>query len=320
MTPEMWMARAAEYSLMIAFLLCVLSGLTLLFMLQQRLGERERRLSARLKALLREGKEPVVALPEAPVNLPDLYQGDKKRTRFHERIASDGRLRLLIAALMLAVGVAALLAGAPPFLGLAMVAIALLGSGAMLFLYLRRRRWQRQFAEQLPEAIDIIIRGARVGMSLQENFRVIASEMQGPLGREFRSLAEKLAIGIDLETAFSAAVEKSGAREMQFMATTLILQRRTGGQYAEVLENLSSVLRERRARHLKARALTAEARTSAYIVAGVTAVILLILALTSRTQFDFLLNDPVGNQLLVYSGISLVAGFYAMSRLLGRLK
>jgi|TARA_R110002094_G_scaffold19253_5_gene30829 Flp pilus assembly protein TadB len=308
-----------DLPLMMVFLLFVLSGLTLLYLMQQRMGERERRLKSRLKSLRHTGQKRAVEIAEMPMPLPDLYRDEKSKGSWREK-GRDRYLLPLLGAITAAVGLGFVVLDVPIIVLLVSAGAVGVAGGAALILHYRRRWRQRQFIDQLPEAIDIIIRGAWVGMSLQENFRVIASEMPDPVGREFRILAEKLAIGIDLERALSAAVENTGAREMQFMATTLVLQRRTGGQYAEVLENLASVLRDRRSRQLKARALTAEARTSARIVAGVTALILLILALTNRTQFDFLLDDPLGNRLLVYSALSLFGGFFAMSRLLGRLK
>ena len=126
--------------------------------------------------------------------------------------------------------------------------------------------------------------------------------------------------GIDLETALTSAVDEIGVKELQFMATTLILQRRTGGQYAEVLENLSRVLRDRRAQYLKAKALTSESRVSARIVAIVTAVILVILAATNKAQFDFLFDDPLGHNLLIYAGVSIFIGFFTLYRLLRTLQ
>jgi len=308
-----------DLPLMMVFVLFVLSGLTLLYLMQQRMGERERRLKSRLKSLRHTGQKRAVEIAEMPMPLPDLYRDEKSKGSWREK-GRDRYLLPLLGAITAAVGLGFVVLDVPIIVLLVSAGAVGVAGGAALILHYRRRWRQRQFIDQLPEAIDIIIRGARVGMSLQENFRVIASEMPDPVGREFRILAEKLAIGIDLERALSAAVENTSAREMQFMATTLVLQRRTGGQYAEVLENLASVLRDRRSRQLKARALTAEARTSARIVAGVTAVILLILALTNRTQFDFLLDDPLGNRLLFYSALSMFGGFFAMSRLLGRLK
>ncbi|MAL78302.1 MAG: hypothetical protein CMN55_04215 [Sneathiella sp.] len=319
MTVDFMRLPENDLPLMMIFLLFVLSGLTLLYLLQQRMGERERRLKLRLKSLHHTGQEKAVAIAEMPTALPDLYRHEKSKGSWREK-GRDRYLLPLLGAITAAVGFGFVVLDVPVIVLLVSAGAAGLGGGVALILHYRRRWRQRQFIDQLPEVIDIIIRGARVGMSLQENFRVIASEMPDPVGREFRILAEKLAIGIDLERALSAAVDNTGAREMQFMATTLVLQRRTGGQYAEVLENLASVLRDRRSRQLKARALTAEARTSARIVAGVTAVILFILALTNRAQFDFLLDDPLGNRLLLYSAVSLFAGFFSMSRLLGRLK
>jgi tight adherence protein B len=186
-------------------------------------------------------------------------------------------------------------------------------------IYVRQREKQR-FTAQLIEAIDILIRGARVGISMQESFQIIAREMPSPIGVEFKTLAEKMSIGIDLETALKEASLHRGIKEFQFLATTLILQRQSGGQYAEVLENLNRVLRDRQAQLMKARAVTSEARLSAKIIAGVTVIILCILALTNRQQFYFLLNDPSGHSILGYGFVSTLFGFFLISRILRTMK
>jgi Flp pilus assembly protein TadB len=302
----------------LAFAIFVMSGLGLIYLGHRKFGERERQLTARL-ARLEPAQEARETLPSiSPPEVTALYREDGAVTgwrKLSDRAVPIG-LALIILLPLTAVAFMEFPHWTAAVLGLAIVVTC--GYGGYHFY--RRSLMRKKFIEQLPEAIDIIIRGARVGMSLQENFQVIATEMPDPVGRQFRTLAEKLGIGIDLETALASAVEEVGVKELQFMATTLILQRRTGGQYAEVLENLARVLRDRRAQFLKAKALTSESRVSARIVAIVTAVILIILALTNRAQFDFLFDDPLGHDLLIYSGISIGIGFFTLSRLLRTLQ
>lgn len=296
----------------------IASGLALLFLLYRKAGERDRRLRTRLAGLLAQGEESAGGALPAVITTPLYLEREEGKDR---RKGMRRKAVPLILILLIALGGAIpAFQTAPTLTSSFLLALAGLAGGVFLVQRYRKKRRQQRFTEQLPEAIDIIIRGARVGMSLQENFQVIGAEMPDPLGGLFRILSEKLSIGIDLETALDAAVKEIGVKELQFMATTLILQRRTGGQYAEVLENLARVLRDRRAQYLKARALTSEARTSARIVTGVTGVILLILAATNRAQFDFLFDDPLGQNLLIYSVASILIGFFIMSRLLRRLR
>ncbi|MEX1035662.1 MAG: type II secretion system F family protein [Sneathiella sp.] len=317
MMPELVPWPAASWFPLAAFSIFLLSGMALLFFLHRQMGKRNRELTVRLSGLLKEEGEtpPLSPLPERET----LYTAETADRGWWARLKSK-LIPLLLAMIAGGMALAIALTEFPlatlgVLIGLGAVAAAIVA----VQLYRKRVR-QRRFVEQLPEAIDIIIRGARVGMTLQENFQVIAREMPEPTGGSFRVLAEKLAIGIDLETALDATVRTARVKELQFMATTLILQRRTGGQYAEVLENLAQVLRDRRTQALKAQALTSEARMSARIVTGVTGVILLIMSITNREQLDFLFIDPLGQNLLIYSSISIIAGFFIISRLLGTLK
>ncbi|TNE38608.1 MAG: hypothetical protein EP348_04700, partial [Alphaproteobacteria bacterium] len=217
-----------------------------------------------------------------------------------------------VSALLILASVSAFFIAAGSLCGLSII-------GWYSFQYWRERR-QDILTRQLIEAIDIIIRGVRVGMSLQENFQVVSRELPPPLGRHFRIMSEKLAIGIDLESVLAAVIADIRLKEFQFMSTTFILQRKSGGQYAEILERLNHLLRDRQTQKLKARALTAEARISARIVALVTLVIIFILAITSPAQFRFLLEDRTGHEVMIYAGISIIAGFFAISRLLRSLQ
>ena len=318
MMPDVTMESAAFPVEYMVFAIFVMSGLALMFLLFRKLGERERRLTVRLERLEPEQRESGTLPVISPQEVTALYREDSAVTGW--RRLSDRAIPLGVGSLVL-LSLMALAFNEYPVITLIIAGAATLPAGGYAaFHFYRQNILRKRFIEQLPEAIDIIIRGARVGMSLQENFQVIAAEMPDPVGRQFRILAEKLGIGIDLETALAAAVEEVGVKELQFMATTLILQRRTGGQYAEVLENLARVLRDRRAQYLKAKALTSESRVSARIVTIVTGVILLILALTNKAQFEFLFDDPLGHDLLIYSGISICIGFFALSRLLRTLQ
>lgn len=319
MTLEALIRNAPEWPNILVFAVFVGSGLTLLLLAFRRLGEGERQLAARLRELNTEseGKGSIAIAPFPEVS--PLYREEKDATKWQEFLKVRAKpLAFLMLALVMGLMVALY---KYPIITFAVVGAGVCIAGGYVAFHIYQRNVQRQrFVDQLPEAIDIIIRGARVGMSLPENFQVIAREMPDPVGRQFRILAEKLGIGIDLETALTSAVDEIGVKELQFMATTLILQRRTGGQYAEVLENLSRVLRDRRAQYLKAKALTSESRVSARIVAIVTAVILVILAATNKAQFDFLFDDPLGHNLLIYAGVSIFIGFFTLSRLLRTLQ
>lgn len=296
----------------------VVSGLALVSVIYRNVGKKNRLLDLRLETLSRDMTE--TAQEKQPDNNFSFFYADGNRL---ERLLGPRKRRMtywLIGLLTLIV-IFCVLFFTVPVVATTILVMVLGGIGVIMLwqLYCKRRK-RFLFTAQLPEAIDIIIRGARVGMSIQENFQVIAREMPWPIGREFQIMGEKLGIGIDLETILLSTVEETNIKEFQFMATTLILQQKSGGQYAEVLENLNVVLRERRAQSMKAKAITSEARLSAKIVASVTVGILFTLALTNENQFKFLLEDPSGRSVLMYGVASTVIGFFIISQLLRTLR
>ncbi|WP_373085683.1 type II secretion system F family protein [Sneathiella sp.] len=318
MTANLDVIGGLPAGVLFAFCTFLLSGVVLLVIGYRKSNRRSGRLQHRLAGLSTAGDVVVRDRKPAPEN-SFLYVRDAKFQKWRQTLRARFSYMLAGMAILLAVLYLIALASAVVATVIFASLIAILGLVLAVLLF-RQKRQTALYTAQLPEAIDIIIRGARVGMSLQENFRVIGSEMPAPLGHRFRIISEKLGIGIDLETALKSAQEEIRIKEFQFMSTTLILQRQSGGHYAEVLENLNQVLRERRAQFMKARALTSEARASARIVSGVVGLILLILALTNARQFQFLLHDPTGQNLLLYSGISIGAGFFIISRLLRTLR
>lgn len=180
-----------------------------------------------------------------------------------------------------------------------------------------QRRRKALFLKQLPEAVDIIVRGAQLGKSIAQNLAIVGGEMPSPAGRVFQNLAHQLNLGKDLEASLATIREVSKIKEMQFLATILTLQKEFGGQYAKILENLSLLLRDRQAHDLKTKALTSETRLSAKIISVVTVIVVAVLAITSDTQLDFLLHDPVGRLLFLYCLVSNGIGLVSISFLLG---
>jgi Flp pilus assembly protein TadB len=179
----------------------------------------------------------------------------------------------------------------------------------------RRQRHTTLFLHQMPDAIDIIVRGARVGNSISKNIATVGLEMPAPIGPVFQQTAHRLNIGMDLETAFLVIPGVHKSKELQFLATTLALQKETGGEYGETLENLSRVLRERRTYSLKTVAVTAEGRLSAKIVSAMSIAVIFLLAFTNKAQLDFLLYDQEGHSLLIYCILSTVVGLFFVSRI-----
>ncbi len=165
----------------------------------------------------------------------------------------------------------------------AIVAIALLFKGAPLYLsvllglfmgaalphftigYLVSKRI-KQFTHNFPDAIELLVRGLKSGLPIGETLNVVAKEIPGPVGVEFKLVTEKVKIGKSMEDALQDTASRLGTAEFQFFVITLAIQRETGGNLAETLGNLADVLRKRMQMKLKIRAMSSEAKASAYIV------------------------------------------------------
>ncbi|SOB78554.1 tight adherence protein B [Sphingomonas guangdongensis] len=122
------------------------------------------------------------------------------------------------------------------------------------------------FTAKFPDAIELLVRGLRSGLPITETIGVVGAEVPGPVGEEFRSVADKMKIGRSLDAALQETADRLGTPEFQFFVITIAIQRETGGNLAETLANLADVLRKRAQMKLKIRAMSSESKASAYII------------------------------------------------------
>jgi tight adherence protein B len=122
------------------------------------------------------------------------------------------------------------------------------------------------FNANFPDAIELMVRGLRSGLPITETLGIVSSEIQGPVGVEFRAVSDKMKIGLTMDAALQETADRLGTPEFQFFVITLAIQRETGGNLAETLSNLADVLRKRAQMKLKIRAMSSEAKASAMIV------------------------------------------------------
>jgi tight adherence protein B len=126
-----------------------------------------------------------------------------------------------------------------------------------------RSRRQKKFAEQLPEGLDIIVRGLRSGHPVSVAFSLVGRELQDPIGSEFGITIDEMTYGLDMTRALRNLADRVGIPDMSLLVTAVALQSSSGGNLGEVLSNLSRVLRDRFQLRRKVRALSAEGRFSA---------------------------------------------------------
>lgn len=180
---------------------------------------------------------------------------------------------LLIAASITAAGITA---GAPIlFSALGGIAIGL-GLPHMIIGMLISKRIDA-FTAKFPDAIELMVRGLRSGLPISETLNVVASEIPGPIGVEFRNVTDRVRIGKSMDAALLETAERVNTPEINFFCITLAIQRETGGNLAETLSNLAEVLRKRSQMKLKIRAMSSESKASAYIIGVLPFMVFLLL-------------------------------------------
>jgi len=164
-----------------------------------------------------------------------------------------------------------LMAGAP-LLGLAVG--AMVGAGIPHFVVARMiAKRTKAFNVKFPDGIELLVRGLRSGLPVTETLGVVAQEVPGPVGEEFRAVVDRVKVGKSLDDSLQETSNKLDLPEFKFFCISLAIQRETGGNLAETLSNLAKVLRERAQMKLKIRAMSSEAKASAYIVGALPFVV-----------------------------------------------
>ncbi|HTH26991.1 MAG TPA: type II secretion system F family protein [Sphingobium sp.] len=152
-----------------------------------------------------------------------------------------------------------------------------------------------KFTASFPDALDLLVRGLRSGLPVGETLGVVAREIPGPVGEEFRMITERVKIGKSMEQSMLETAERLGTAEFKFFCITLAIQRETGGNLAETLANLGGVLRQRAQMKLKIRAMSSESKASAYIIGALPFLVFgLICWINYGYMQPFFTPDPNG--------------------------
>jgi len=176
---------------------------------------------------------------------------------------------------------------------------------AISFLISRRIK---KFLADFPEAIDLIIRGLRSGLPVPESIRIVGQEIGGPVGVEFALISDRVRFGESLEDALWDAAGRIDLPDFKFFVVSLAVQRETGGNLAETLENLSEILRKRRQMKLKIKAMSSEARASAMILGSLPFLMFAIMAAINSGYVMTLFNDPRGLAMVGFAFACLAVG------------
>jgi tight adherence protein B len=189
----------------------------------------------------------------------------KKRLAMTGKNWTVGQYGMISVGMIVVIGGLLAIRGAPLLVSLLIAVV--IGAGLPHFVvgwFIKKRG--NKFTAKFPDAIELLVRGLRSGLPISETMGVVAAEVPGPVGEEFRAISDKMKIGRTMDAALQETADRLGTPEFQFFVISIAIQRETGGNLAETLSNLATVLRQRSQMKLKIKAMASESKASAYIV------------------------------------------------------
>jgi tight adherence protein B len=191
----------------------------------------------------------------------------------------------------------------------------MLGFAPLVYIVQVRARRLKKFEEMLPDAIDLFTRTMRAGHNIHSGLETIASETSDPVKMEFKKLMEELALGSQVEPALHGLGKRVPLIDLKFFITSLILQRQTGANMVSVLENLSTLVRERLNLAAKMKAHTAQQRFSAALLCCLPLVVGLGFWILKPEYMRLLWTDPVGSKFFTYAICSEIVGILIIRKI-----
>jgi tight adherence protein B len=173
-----------------------------------------------------------------------------------------------------------------------------MGALPIAWVVMRRRRRLKAFASQLSDAMEMLSRALRAGQSLGFGFDMVAQEMSDPIGKEFGRIFEEQNLGIPLEESLRSMADRIPNVDLQFFVTAVILQRQTGGDLAEILDKIGSLIRQRFQIWGQVQALTGEGRLSGIVLIGLPFALFATVYQLNPDYVSVLFTDPMGKQML----------------------
>ena len=222
---------------------------------------------------------------------------------------------LLMAALLGAIGtVVAISSWLGPLVGLALS----LGGITLPFLYLLVRRNARmaKFERQFPDVLDLVARAMRAGHAFTSALKMVSDEFEDPAGPEFARVIEEINFGVAAQDALSKLTERVRSQDLRFFVVAVIVQRETGGNLAEIIEKIGTLIRERFVLQGKIRALSAEGRLSAFVLGLLPVFLALYFLVAQPAYIKTLVTDPIGHVMIGGALVLMSLGALDMKRMI----
>ncbi|MEM9331460.1 MAG: type II secretion system F family protein [Pseudomonadota bacterium] len=201
------------------------------------------------------------------------------------------------------------------FMGGAALVIGILGIPKW-FVGFKKKRRMNAFLEEFPNAVDVITRGIKAGLPLNDCLGIIATEAKEPVRTEFKKILETQQMGIPMTEAIQKLYKNVPLTEANFFGIVIAIQQSAGGNLSEALSNLSKVLRDRKKMKAKIKAMSSEAKASAGIIGCLPIVVTILIYITTPAYISLLFTEQTGNLILLGSGIWMFMGIMVMRQMI----
>ena len=224
-------------------------------------------------------------------------------------------VNISISGLFMVAGVCALLFGFIAASALRLT-VGWIGGGLLgawlpfVFLRVKRTRRLRAFEEAFPEALDLVSRALKAGHAFATGLKMVADEMPEPIGPEFRKTFDEQNFGLPLKDALSNLTVRIPLLDVRFFSTAVLIQRETGGNLSEILENLAHVVRERFKILRQVRVYTAHGRLTGYVLLGLPVFLAIALAFINPEHMELLFKERMGHMMLGATVIMQTVGYF----------
>jgi tight adherence protein B len=196
--------------------------------------------------------------------------------------------------------------------------LAAVGCGATPFLYVSYQKHQRllKFLRQLPEALDLIARALRAGHTFQVGLKMVGEEFADPMGTEFDKTLAEINFGASVPDALKNLARRVDCADLHFFVIAILIQRETGGNLAEIAENIANLIRKRFELQDRVRALSAEGKLSAIILFALPFFLALALSVVNPKYVGVLFTDPIGRWMVGMTAVIMVIGALVIKKMI----
>ncbi|GLQ11078.1 pilus assembly protein [Devosia yakushimensis] len=202
-----------------------------------------------------------------------------------------------------------------PFYFAAIFAVAAAYLLPRMYVGRKRRKYQDGFLDELPNAVEAIVRGVKTGLPLNDSIRVVAKDAKEPVKSEFGRVLDQQAFGMSMTEAVQVLLDRVPLPEVNFFVVVITVQQQAGGNLSEALGNLARVLRNRKKMKQKVKAMSSEAKASAGIIGSLPFVVGILVSLVSPRYLEPLVTTSLGHIWLGVGALMLSAGIFVMNRM-----